>query len=89
MASRIIRTRASKWTRGTLIALLSLFTMTAAMAEETGDGTLAAAIRASGHPCKKIVEKSGTEPFWQVTCNSGRYTVSKQEDDTFTVAPLD
>ena len=89
MTAMTIQTRATKWTRGILIASISLFTMTGAVAGETGDGTLAAAIRASGHPCKKIVEKSGTEPFWQVTCNSGRYSVSKQKDDTFTVAPLD
>lgn len=64
----------------------------AAPAGDVADGTLAAAIRGSGHPCAKIVEKQHAgeaSAVWQVRCNSGRFQLTEKDDATFEVTALD
>ncbi len=63
-----------------------------AIAGDVTDGALSAAIRGSGHPCVKVIEKelsSDGSSVWQVRCNSGRFEVTQKEDATFEVVPLD
>ena len=66
--------------------------LTGALAGDVPDGALSAAIRSSGHPCAKVVEKeasSGGSSVWQVRCNSGRFQVTQKDDSTFAVVVLD
>ena len=59
-------------------------------AEEIADGTLAAAIRSSGHPCSHVVERVAEgASVWKVKCNAGSYRVSKNADATLDVKRLD
>jgi hypothetical protein len=63
-----------------------------ALAGDVPDGALSAAIRSSGHPCAKVVEKepsSGGSSVWQVRCNSGRFQVTQNDDSTFAVVAID
>ena len=66
--------------------------LTGVVAGDVPDGELAAAIRGSGHPCAKVIEKepsSGGSSVWQVRCNSGRFQVTRKDDSMFTVVALD
>ena len=61
-------------------------------AHEVADGTLAAAIRASGHPCARVIEKERSgegSSIWRVRCNSGRFQVTMKGDSTAEVVPID
>ena len=63
-----------------------------AAAEEMANGTLSAAIRASGHACARVVEKERADEgasVWRVRCNSGSFLVTMKGDSTFEVLPLD
>ena len=63
-----------------------------AAAEEVANGTLSAAIRASGHPCTRVIEKkraSEGSSAWRVRCNSGSFLVTIKCDSTSEVVPLD
>ena len=61
-----------------------------AVAQDIAPGTLAAAIRSSGHPCNHVVESINEAPsVWKVKCNAGWYRVSKNKDATLDVTPLD
>ena len=84
--------RASRTWVGRVIGVSVFGWASAAIAADVPDGTLAAAIRSSGHACAKIVEKEApaTGPaVWQVRCNSGRFHVKQKEDSTFEVVALD
>lgn len=57
---------------------------------EVENGTLAAAIRASGQPCARVIEKEYQGgSLWLVRCNSGRFQVRLNDDATAEVVPLD
>lgn len=59
-------------------------------APEVESGTLAAAIRASGQPCARVIEKEHQGgSVWLVRCNSGRFQVRLNDDATAEVVPLD
>ncbi len=59
-------------------------------AQEVAAGTLAAAIRSSGHPCSRVIESTNEGSWqWKVRCNSGWYRVTKKDDATLEVTPLD
>jgi len=66
--------------------------LTGAVAGDVPDGALSAAIRSSGHPCAKVVEKEPSgdgSSVWQVRCNSGGFQVTQNDDSTFTVVAFD
>jgi len=56
--------------------------------EDVPDGALAGAIRSSGNPCAKVVDKSEGDSSWEVTCNAGRYQVTQAADGNFSVTPV-
>lgn len=61
-----------------------------AAAEEVADGTLAAAIRESGHACAHVVGKERTGPsVWRVRCNSGSFEVTMKDGSSTQVMPVD
>ncbi len=63
-----------------------------AAAHEMSNGKLAAAIRANGHPCARVIEKersSEESSVWRVRCNSGRYRVTMKGDSASEVVPID
>jgi hypothetical protein len=61
-----------------------------APAEEVENGTLAAAIRDSGQPCARVIEKEHQGgSLWVVRCNSGRFQVRLNDDSTAEVVLLD
>jgi hypothetical protein len=63
-----------------------------AAAHEMSNGKLAAAIRANGHPCARVIEKersSEESSVWRVRCNSGRFRVTMKGDSATEVVPID
>jgi len=63
-----------------------------AAAHDVADGTLAATIRASGHPCARVIEKERSgegSSIWRVHCNSGQFRVTMKSDSTAEVVPID
>lgn len=79
-------------TPGKLMAatVLAIVGSAGVAAQEIADGTLAAAIRSSGHACSHVVETVNEGPStWKVKCNAGTYRVSKNPDATLAVTPLD
>jgi hypothetical protein len=63
-----------------------------AAAHEMSNGKLAAAIRANGHPCARVIEKerlSEGSSVWRVRCNSGRFRVTMKGDSASEVVPID
>lgn len=63
-----------------------------AAAHDVANGTLAAAIRASGHPCARVLKKerlSETASVWRVHCNSGHFQVTMKGDVASEVVALD
>jgi hypothetical protein len=66
--------------------------LTTAAAQDVPNGTLAAAIRASDHPCERVLEKeqvSGSQSTWRVRCNSGTFQVTMGADTAATVVRID
>ena len=66
--------------------------LTGAAAHEVSNGKLAAAIRASGNPCARVIEKersSEGSSVWRVRCNSGRFQVTMKGDSATEVVPID
>ena len=66
--------------------------LTVVTAHDVANGTLAAAIRSSGHPCGRVIEKervgeSGS--VWRVRCNSGHFQVTMKGDSATKVVPID
>ena len=83
---RILRTSIS------VAAVIALGWLIGAAAHEVANGTLAAAIRASGHPCARVIEKKRTSEnpsVWRVRCNSGRFQVTMKGDSPSEVVSLD
>ena len=65
-----------------VLGALAVGWLIAAPAQDVDDGTLAAAIRASGHPCEHVIEKQRTgegASVWRVRCNSGQYDVTMSD----------
>lgn len=63
-----------------------------AAAQDVADGTLAAAIRASGHACEHVIEKQRAgegASVWRVRCNSGQYRVTMSEGGSAQVVKVD
>ncbi|TDI94131.1 MAG: hypothetical protein E2O75_00585 [Chloroflexi bacterium] len=61
-------------------------------AHGVSNGELAAAIRASGNPCARVIEKerlSEGSSVWRVRCNSGRFQVTMKADSAPEVVPID
>jgi hypothetical protein len=80
------------WLQIVAVCAITLVWSLGAVAEDVPDGALSAAIRGSGHPCAKVVEKEasgGESSVWQVRCNSGRFQVTQKDDSTFEVKSLD
>lgn len=74
------------------VAAIACGWLTVAAAQDVPDGTLAAAIRASGNPCQRVIEKervSESASTWRVRCNSGEFQVTMENDSTPKVVPLD
>ena len=72
------------------IGLMTICGLAGVAAQDIAPGTLAAAIRSSGHPCNHVVESTNEGPsVWKVKCNAGSYRVSKSKDATLDVTPLD
>lgn len=62
--------------------------MSGAVAQDVAPGTLAAAIRESGNPCQRVIESSSLgASSWLVTCNSGKFKVTRKKDSSFDVVP--
>ncbi len=82
---------------GTSIAVTALVAVAfawriGAAAEEMANGTLSAAIRASGHACARVIEKersSEGSSVWRVRGNSGRFQVTMKGDSAPEVVPID
>jgi type VI protein secretion system component VasK len=91
------RTASSR--RSTRVTILIAFAvavafgwLSAATAHEMSNGEMAAAIRASGNPCQRVLEMervSDGSSVWRVKCNSGHFQVTIQGDSKAQVAPLD
>lgn len=63
-----------------------------AAAHDVANGTLAAAIRASGYPCARVLKKerlSESASVWRVHCNSGHFQVTMKGDSASEVVALD
>ena len=74
----------------TAMAAIAFGWLTVATAHDVADGTLAAAIRASGHPCQRVIEKeSKGSSVWRVRCNSGYFEVTMKGDTATSVVTVD
>lgn len=74
----------------TAVGVIAAGWLTVAAGQDMPNGTLAAAIRGSGHPCDRVLEKELTSAsVWRVRCNSGRFQVTMNADSTPEVVPLD
>jgi hypothetical protein len=75
-----------------VLAAVAFGWLAEAAAHDVADGTLAAAIRASGHPCARVIEKERSgegSSIWRVRCNSGRFQVTMKGDSAAEVVPID
>ena len=69
---------------------MALSWLATAAAQDIADGTLAAAIRGSGHACEHVIDKQPAgESVWTVRCNSGRFQVTMTDTDTPQVVKID
>ena len=76
----------------TVLGTVAIVWLIGAAAGEVANGTLSAAIRASGHPCVRVVEKKRANDgssAWRVRCNSGSFLVTMKGDSSFEILPLD
>ena len=74
------------------VAAIGIGWLITAAAQDVANGTLAAAIRASGHPCGRVIEKervSENASVWRVKCNSGHFQVTMKGNTASEVLPLD
>lgn len=84
----MLRSRIAASVAGTTAAVW----LTATGAQEVPNGEMAAAIRASGNPCERVIEQERTSkdsPVWRVTCNSGHFQVTMKADSEPEVVALD
>ena len=64
--------------------------LSVATAHDVANGTLAAAIRASGQPCDRVIEKeSKGASVWRVRCNSGYFEVTMKGNTATSVVAVD
>jgi hypothetical protein len=96
MQSRSPGNRASRcrlFRRATVVAVagsVAFGWLVSAAAQDVAAGKFAAAIRASGNPCARVIESSSKgDSVWHVRCNAGWYKVTKKGDSTIEVVPLD
>ncbi|NIM27983.1 MAG: hypothetical protein GTO59_07655 [Gammaproteobacteria bacterium] len=96
MRVRIAGNRASKnhplstWSLVAAVSIAALAGTMNAEAQDVDAGQFAAAIRASGHPCARVIESASKgDSVWHVRCNAGWYEVTKKGDSTVKVVPLD
>ena len=84
-----------QWRPSTPVAAMAAIAfgwLTVATAHDVANGTLAAAIRASGHPCGRVIEKERTSKsasVWRVRCNSGYFEVTMKGDTATSVVAVD
>lgn len=74
------------------VGAVALGWLIGAAAHEVSNGKLAAAIRASGNPCARVIEKersSEGSSVWRVRCNSGHFQVTMKGDSATKVVPID
>lgn len=74
------------------LGAIALGWLAAAPAQDVPDGTLAAAIRASGHACEHVIEKSRANEggsVWRVRCNSGQFQVTMTDGSNPQVVQID
>ena len=75
-----------------VLAAVAFGWLAEAAAHDVADGTLAAAIRASGHPRARVIEKERAgegSTAWRVRCNSGLFQVTLRDGAAAEVSPLD
>lgn len=85
---RLLRT----WVTAAFVGTAAVVWLTGADAQEVSNGELAAAIRASGNPCQRVIEKERTSKsssVWRVRCNSGHFQVTMKGDSEPEVVSLD
>jgi len=85
---RTLRSRIATSVAGTAAVVW----LTATGAQEVPNGEMAAAIRASGNPCERVIEQERTSkdsPVWRVRCNSGHFQVTMKGDSQPEVVALD
>ncbi len=76
--------------RACILGAMALSWLATAAAQDIADGTLAAAIRGSGHACEHVIDKQPAgESVWNVRCNSGRFQVTMTDTDNPQVVKLD
>jgi hypothetical protein len=71
---------------------IALGWLAVASAQDVPNGTLAAAIRASGHACARVIEKelaSKGASVWRVRCNSGQFQVTMTDGSNPQVVRID
>lgn len=70
-------------TAGSLISL-------PAVAADVSHGEMAAAIRSANYPCAHVLQiDSAGVNVWIVSCNSGRFRVSRDQEGKFLVTRVD
>ena len=73
---------------GVLIAFLTM--AFCVDASEVTHGEMQAAIRGADFACKQVINmESGGDNTWVVKCNSGKYRVSRDQNDKFTVSQIE
>jgi hypothetical protein len=59
-------------------------------ATEMSNGEMAGAIRSADYPCAQVLKiDSKGNNAWLVQCNSGQFSVSRDQDGNFTVIQTD
>lgn len=82
------RKRTSVTTAG--LGVVAAAWLTVAAGQDVANGTLAAAIRASDHPCDRVIDKERVSAsVWRVRCNSGHFQVTLKDSGNPEVVPLD
>jgi hypothetical protein len=71
------------------LIIVSLFSAQSS-ATDVSQGELAGAIRSADYPCAQVlkVDSDGTNA-WLVQCNSGKFSVSRDQDGDFKVIQTD
>jgi len=86
--SRKIKSTAAR--RTCILGAMALSWLATAAAQDIPDGTLAGAIRASGHACDHVIDKQAAgESVWNVRCNSGHYQVTMTDIDNPQVVKIE
>jgi hypothetical protein len=61
-----------------------------ATAADVSHGEMAAAIRSAHYPCDRVLNvDSDGDNAWVVQCNSGKFNVSRDQNENFKVARTD